>query len=279
MPSAALASTSVDATDLLRDLTDLFENASVGLLILGPDGTVERANRAAHLLSGRPPGGSDTLARTAAAAVFAEADWIRLNVRLDQDGVVRGLRVALRQPEGDLRPALIDANVGGAGGGVIRVVVRPVFDRRPGGSADADRASWDQGVRTATAGPPRPSPAAPEPAVAAATERLRDFLENVPVSIHQVSPQGLMVRANREQLRVLGHDADPAGFLGQDATVFYPVPAELQLLAEAFLTGEMVSDYDAVALRADGRHLPVTVYTSPVAEPTEVASRCFLFLR
>jgi PAS domain-containing protein len=278
MPSATLAPPSVDAIDLLRDLTDLFENASVGLQLLGPDGVIERANRAAHLLSGREPGGSDALAGAAPTTLFTESDWTRLSTYLDQDAVVRGLRVALRQPDGEPRPVLVDANVGVVTGrGVIRAVTRPVLNGQSDGADDSDLAAWDRRVRAAAAEPLDAPLAVAEPTLT--VERLRDFLDNVPVSIHQVSPQGLMVRANREQLRVLGHDREPGGFLGQDATIFYPVADQLQTLAEAFLTGEMLSDYQAVALRADGRHLPVTIYTSPLLEPTEVATRCFLFLR
>ncbi|EIV92002.1 PAS domain-containing protein [Frankia sp. QA3] len=277
MPSGTLAPASVATTDLLQDLTDLFENATIGLLLLNGDGTVLRANRALHVLAGLPVDQPEASAGVKPTSLFAGDGWTRLRLLLDQDGVSRGLRVGLARPSGQPRSVLVDASLGSVGGrGVIRAVLRPsLVGFTPGGADDSDAARWDEELAAATSAPLDPILAAEEPQ--SAVDQLQDFFDNGPVAVHQVSPEGLMVRANQAQLRMLGHEAEPGGFLGQDATLFYPVPEELNAMTEAFLTGRSISNYRAIAVHADGRQVPVTVFSSPRLEPSTVATRCFLF--
>ena len=91
-----------------RELADLFEEASVGLLWVSPKGTVQRANRALlDLLQCRP---EDCIGRPLKRFHSDSAFLNDLLAQLAGRQTLRNLATELRTSNGEIRPVIVDAN-------------------------------------------------------------------------------------------------------------------------------------------------------------------------
>jgi len=90
------------------DLADFFENATIGLNWIGPDGVVQRANRAQLAMLGYAA--SDYVGRPFAELHEDRALADAMLARLGAREVVQGLASRMRGRDGDLRDVVIDAS-------------------------------------------------------------------------------------------------------------------------------------------------------------------------
>lgn len=70
----------------------------------------------------------------------------------------------------------------------------------------------------------------------AGTEHLENFLENAPVGIHMVNPEGVIVFANKAVLELYGFEEDE--FIGQPVKKFYQPSDSLDEIVTRLTTGE-----------------------------------------
>ncbi len=86
---------------------------------------------------------------------------------------------------------------------------------------------------------------------------LEDFFEHVPIGLHWTSHDGTILRANREELEMLGLTAEE--FVGHKIDEFYVEPAIARSIEERAVSGEAVRNVDARLRHKSGATLRVLV--------------------
>ena len=281
--AAALTAARTRATLAARedDLDDLFETAAAGIVLLEPDGTIRRANRAFAQMLGRAPG---TLAGRAIAASFAPGG--------------RGggpLLAAARSG----RPLLgheadfLTAGVGADGGGAVRTLLIDADARSapaPPGPGEAPNRPASGAAPAAGPGGPAPGPSASGPSASGLfvgpvlrcfardvtarrrrdqdRNRLAEIVRAIPDAVSSKDLSGTIRTWNEGAVRMYGHAADRA--LGLTATELGIVPRERieedrRLLATA-VEGRRVEQFQTKRVRADGTRIDVSLTVGPVRD-------------
>jgi len=272
LSSNVLPSNEIEATDRLVEVVDLFENANVGLMLTDRAGTVLRANGAQRRLVAWPSSGSSP--GLPARALFPDAAWELMTTTSAAGHALHNLAVTIRRADGSAQDALLDVN-GEPDGDLLRIVTRPRLQAAVPGPQDADAGEWHMQWGQADIAAPAELP---HNEMSAITQELDDFFEHLPVAIHQVPPTGLTSRANRAQLRMLGCAEDPEKFLGQLPIPFFPVEADLAVMADGLFNWGAIVNYPTTMRRLDGSDVPVVVYSSSrVVDGDWRSTRCFCF--
>jgi PAS domain S-box-containing protein len=105
-------------------------------------------------------------------------------------------------------------------------------------------------------------------------DELRDTFENAPIAIRWASGDGVILRANRAELALLGYETHE--YVGHHLAEFHAD----RHVADEFLArlrrGEIVRDFEARLLRKDGSVIDVLIDSSVVRRDGEFAhTRCF----
>ena len=87
---------------------------------------------------------------------------------------------------------------------------------------------------------------------------LEDFFENSAVSLHIVSAQGIILRANKAELSLLGYTADE--FIGQPITAFHVDAPVIGDILSKLASGDCLKSYPARLRAKDGtiKHVQIT---------------------
>jgi PAS domain S-box-containing protein len=103
---------------------------------------------------------------------------------------------------------------------------------------------------------------------------LADFFENANVGLQWVGPDGVILRANRAELEMLGYTR--AEYVGRPVDAFHDDPDAIRTMLARLRHGERVDNYPARLRCKDGRTRDVLISASVLREDGRfVHSRCF----
>jgi PAS domain S-box-containing protein len=216
-----------------RELADFFENASVGLHWVGPDGIVLRVNKAElDLLS------------------YARAEYLGHNIadfhadqgviadimnRVSKGETLQDYEARMRCKDGSIKHVLIDSSGWWQDGQFVhsRSFTRDITDRK---RAEEVRAR-----------------------LAAIVEFSQDAIISKTLDSHIVS-------WNAAAQRLFGYTAEEV--IGQPITVLIPPERldEERFIIERLRRGEMVEHYETVRVTKDGRRIDVSLTISPIRD-------------
>jgi PAS domain S-box-containing protein len=109
-------------------------------------------------------------------------------------------------------------------------------------------------------------------------ERINDFFDNAPVGVHFVGLNGVMMRANRAELTLLGYQDEPDSYIGHHVRRIHHEPMVVETLLERLIAGIPVISYEAYLKRRDGNVQPVLIYSGLRLKGGKFQNtRCFLF--
>lgn len=105
--------------------------------------------------------------------------------------------------------------------------------------------------------------------------QLEDFFENAPVGSHWIGPDGVLLRANRAEIDLLGYA--PEEYVGRSIREFHADPATADRLLERLRAGETIKDYPARLRCKDGSTREVLLDANALIEEGRfIHSRAFL---
>lgn len=219
--------------DSEHELSDFFENASVALHWVGPDGTIIRANRAELDLLGYSR--EEYVGRNIAEFHVDQETIADILRRLAAGETLRGEETRMRCKDGSIKYVLIDSSVRWEDGRFIhtRCFTRDITDKK--------RAEQDQAR------------------LAAIVESSRDAIISKTLDGHITS-----WNAAAEQL--FGYRADE--IIGQPITVIFPPEkySEEAVILQRLRRGERIDHYETVRVAKDGRRIDVSVTISPIRD-------------
>jgi PAS domain S-box-containing protein len=103
---------------------------------------------------------------------------------------------------------------------------------------------------------------------------LSDFFENASVALHWVGPDGVILRANRRELEMLGYDHDE--YVGRHITEFHVDQAAIADILKRLSAGEVISNYPSQLRCKDGSVRDVVIDSSVLWENDRfIHTRCF----
>jgi PAS domain S-box-containing protein len=103
---------------------------------------------------------------------------------------------------------------------------------------------------------------------------LSDFFENASVALHWLGPDGIILRANRRELEMLGYERDE--YLGRHISEFHVDRTTITDILDRLAAGEVISDYSSQLRCKDGSVRDVVIDSSVLWENGRfVHTRCF----
>lgn len=105
---------------------------------------------------------------------------------------------------------------------------------------------------------------------------LADFFENAAISLHWVDAAGIITRANRAELEMMGYVGYEDEYVGRPVEDFHANPDEVRALLARLQAGETVRECPARLVRRDGsmRHVLITS-NAKVEDGKIIHTRCF----
>jgi PAS domain S-box-containing protein len=216
-----------------EELADFFENATVGLHCVGPDGTILRANRAELEMLGYS---HDEYVGRPIAEFHADADVIDgLLQRLWAGEAVHGFWARMRCKDGALKHVLIDSSVRWEDG---RFVHTRCFTR------DMTEQKLAQEARL----------------------RLAAIVESSDDAIISQDLAGTITSWNRGAERLYGYAAEEV--VGLPVSLLIPEDHidDFRTILERLRRGERIEHYETVRIAKDGRRVEVSLTVSPLRD-------------
>ena len=107
-----------------------------------------------------------------------------------------------------------------------------------------------------------------------AEQALSDFFENASVALHWVGPDGVILRANRRELEMLGYDRDE--YVGRHISEFHVDQAVIGDILKRLSAGEVLANCQSQMRRKDGAVCDVLIDSSVLWENDRfIHTRCF----
>lgn len=214
-----------------RELSDFFDNASVGLHWVGPDGTILRVNDTELNMLGYAR--EEYVGRNIADFHVSEPVINDILTRLTADEKLLDYPAQLRCKDGSIRDVLIHSSVYWENGQFIhtRCFTRDV---------------------TAYKG------------AEAARDLLAAIVGSSEDAIVSKNLDGLVLTWNAGAARLFGYTA--AEMIGQPMSRLFPADrsSEEDSILQRLRVGEQIPHYDTIRLTKDGRMIPVSVTISPI---------------
>jgi PAS domain S-box-containing protein len=214
-------------------LVDFFENASVGLHCVGPDGTILRVNQAELKLLGYSR--DEYLGRDIAEFHVDREVIADIMRRLRAGETIRDREARMRCKDGSIRHVLIDSSVLWRDGEFVhtRCFTRDVTDRKRVGDAHA---------------------------------RLAAIVESSADAIIGKTLDSRILTWNTAAERLFGYPAEE--IVGRKVTILIPADRqdEERRIIEKVRRGERVEPYDTERVARDGRRIDVSITVSPVRD-------------
>jgi PAS domain S-box-containing protein len=219
--------------DSEQELSDFFENASVGMHWVGPDGTVLRANRAELELLGYE---RDEYVGRNIAEFHADRELIAdLLRRLAAGQTLRDVEARMRCKDGSIKEVLIDSSVFWKDGRFVhtRSFTRDISDRK--------RAELTQA-------------------------RLAAIVESSDDAIVSKTLDSRITSWNAGAQKLFGYTAEEA--IGQSVTMLIPPERhdEERQILERLGRGERIEHYETVRVTRSGRRIVVSLTISPIRD-------------
>jgi PAS domain S-box-containing protein len=101
-------------------------------------------------------------------------------------------------------------------------------------------------------------------ALAKSEHELADFFETAGVPMHWVGPDGIILRANKAELAMLGYSADE--YIGRNIADFHADRATIDDILTRLTSGESIHEYSARLRRKDGAVRDVVITSSVLFE-------------
>ncbi len=216
-----------------RELADFFENASVGLHWVGPDGRILRVNQAELSLLGYSP--EEYVGRHIAEFHVDREVIDDIMRRLSAGESLRDQPARMRCKDGSIKHVLIDSSVKWQDGQFVhtRCFTRDVTDRRKGEETQA---------------------------------RLAAIVESSDDAIVSKSIESRILSWNSAAERLFGYTAEEA--IGQLINMIIPPErqSEEQTIIQRLLSGERVDHFETVRIAKSGRRIDVSLTISPIRD-------------
>jgi PAS domain S-box-containing protein len=107
-----------------------------------------------------------------------------------------------------------------------------------------------------------------------AEEELSDFFENAPVALHRLGPDGVLLRANRRELEMLGYDLKE--YVGRHISLVHVSQDSAADILKRVSGGEVLHNYEAQLRCKDGSVRDVLIASSVLWDKGRfVHTRCF----
>ncbi len=105
-------------------------------------------------------------------------------------------------------------------------------------------------------------------------QSLADFFENATVGLHWLAPDGVILRANRAELEMLGYESDE--YVGRNIAAFHEDEGVIRDILSRLARGETITSYEARMRCKDGRVKDVSIESNVLWESgTFIHTRCF----
>lgn len=256
--------------ETLEQLEDFFEFAPVGMHLLDTKGIIRRANIAEKEILGffdapEKYVGHRFLDFCADRALAEDA-----LARALSGEVVNNLSLEMHNAEGQKTRVIADVNARIDNGGpiVTRWFVRPAVPAELP-TARAVELSDDVTVKLACM---------TEREKADSFDELNDFFDNAPVGVHFVGLNGVMMRANRAEIALLGYEEEPGAYIGRHVRHIHHETAVVEGLLERLVAGIPVISQEAYLKKRDGGLEAVLIYSGLRLKDGKFQNtRCFLF--
>ena len=257
--------------ETLEQLEDFFEFAPVGMQVVDGEGIIQRANIAELELLGYF-GHADDIVGKSVASLFVDAGVVAdLMKRAQQGETVNNVVTGLKARDGAVVQAIVDVNAQRSETGAVlttRWFVRPekpmelptpravqlsedVVDKIARMSAEQKTYWFDV---------------------------LNDFFDNAPVGVHFVGLNGVMMRANKAEVDLLGYSDDPGGYIGRHVRHIHHETAVVESLLQRLVEGIPVISKEAYLKRKNGDLEAVLIYSGLRLKDGKFQNtRCFLF--
>jgi len=105
-------------------------------------------------------------------------------------------------------------------------------------------------------------------------ERLEDFLDNATVGIHLVDKEGIILYANKAELKMLGYSSDE--YIGHNITEFHAQQFTIDSIFSKLLRNEQLNNHEATLRCKDGSIKDVVINSNVYFEKNKFKhTRCF----
>ena len=112
-----------------------------------------------------------------------------------------------------------------------------------------------------------------EQALRRSEQEFEDFFDQAPIGLHWVGPDGIILRVNAAELRLLGYDRDE--YLGHHIAEFHADPQVLADILRRLHAGEELHDYEARMVCKDGTIKQVLIDSNVLWEQSRfIHTRC-----
>lgn len=250
---------------------DLFENALIGLHIVGPDGIVERANRADRAPVGLADHPQDYIGHHIGEFHAEDPVVEEILENLLNNRSLINYPADLKTIDGNRTPVSIYSNSKMNGEEFLNT---RCFTKV--GVEELRDFAKDQRVKQQLAS--EIIAGLDEVENQKRFDALNDFFENGLVPVHMIDANGMISWANTAELIAMGYENFRDEYIGQPLAKFHAKPNECEQMLSLLMNNEPLIEFQAQLVRRDGSIFPVTICSNSRIENGKfINTRCFTY--